>query len=169
MNIFDIIILIILLISFITGFSKGFFVELGSVVGIILGLYLAMNFTQKVVEWIDIESKYSYEIGFAITLVAVVVAVWLLARFITNFVDIINLGIFNKLFGGVFGVFKSILIMSMILLIYDSVTDKMSLSDKTFAQESYSYGILKSISEVIFPYVSQCLQVSQDFFEGLIK
>src|SRR5690606_11979068 len=125
MNVFDIILLAFLLLGFIRGFWSGFFVCLSSFVSMLVGIFIAMkfsSFTSDILrntffkDW-----KHLEIIAFVITFIAVVIGITLLAKVFTKMADFSGLGLMNKILGGVFGLLKTVLILSVLLLFFEKV------------------------------------------------
>ena len=157
MNVFDVVILVILLYGFIKGIMKGFFVEVASLVALIGGIwgaihfsYFAGDFLKESVAWS--EKKISLA-AFAITFVGIVVAVSLLGKFLTKLADLAALGLVNKLMGGVFGLVKVGLILSMLFVFFHKLNATVSFVDDATLEESSLYTTVKSIAPTLFPSI----------------
>ncbi|MDB2385054.1 CvpA family protein [Polaribacter sp.] len=158
MNSVDIVISVILLFGFIRGLMKGFFVEVASLVGLIAGVYgaihfsyFAKNYLQDSVDW---KPEYITLIAFAITFVAIVVAIALLGKVMTKIADFAALGMLNKLMGGIFGCLKLALILSVILLFLNKLNNSsIPFIDKEDVESSILYEPIQKIVPFIFPIV----------------
>ena len=92
---------------------KGFFVEIASLIALIGGIYgaiyfsyFASDFLKDYVEWSE---NYIALTAFAVTFIAIVVAVSSLGKVFTKMANFVALGMINKLLGGVFALLKSVL------------------------------------------------------------
>lgn len=103
MNYIDIVILLFLLYGAFRGFSKGLIIEVATLAGLILGVFIAIRyspFTEGILkDFLNITSRYLSYIALAVTFLLVVIAVYLLGKMLTRLVDIISLGLVNKLLG----------------------------------------------------------------------
>lgn len=169
MEIIDIVIIAILAIGFVRGLKNGFARELGGVLGIILGVYLAMNFAGKTIDLLDIKSKYAYEIGFVVTLVGVIIAVALLARILTKFLEMLGLDGVNKIFGGVLSVITYILVMSILLEILESFNSKSQLLGVSFYEDSFMCKFMIELSDTLFPFIGKYIKISGDIVNDIIS
>ena len=101
MNYIDIVILLFLLYGAFRGFSKGLIIEVATLAGLILGVFIAIRyspFTEGILkDFLNITSRYLSYIALAVTFLLVVIAVYLLGKMLTRLVDIISLGLVNKL------------------------------------------------------------------------
>jgi membrane protein required for colicin V production len=114
MNWLDWLLLILLLIAGIKGFSRGFIVESASLLALLLGIWVASRFSLRVAEAIGIGPERE-TLAFVVTFLAVLVAVHVLARFLTTLIDLAQLGLPNKLAGIAFGVLRSAFVLSIVL------------------------------------------------------
>ena len=107
MNYIDIVILLFLLYGAFRGFSKGLIIEVATLAGLILGVFIAIRyspFTEGILkDFLNITSRYLSYIALAVTFLLVVIAVYLLGKMLTRLVDIISLGLVNKLLGTLLG------------------------------------------------------------------
>lgn len=155
MSTFDIVILGLLLFGFIRGLMKGLFVELASLIALIAGVYGAIHFSYFVsgylVDYVDWEEKYISIVAFAITFIAIVVVIALLGKMLTKVADFASLGFLNKLLGGVFGILKIGVILSVILLIFDKLNSTLPFVDKNVTEESILYEPVRDLAPMLFP------------------
>lgn len=155
MNIFDIIILVLLIFAFYKGFMKGLFVEVASFVALVGGVYVAIHFSYLVADWLESsvswDESYISIAAFAITFAVFVVAISMLGKALTKIADFAALGFVNKVFGGIFGLLKSALILSVAFLFFSKINHKISLVKKETLENSILYEPIKSIVPTIFP------------------
>lgn len=155
MNTLDIILLIFLLYGFIRGLFKGLFVEVASLFALILGIYGAIHFSDFTANYLH-ESlswnpKYMTIASFILTFIIIVIAITLLGKFFTKMADFASLGIINKLFGGIFGLLKMALFLSVVLFYFQKINTKAALVAEKSLQESMLYSPVKEIAGIIFP------------------
>ena len=110
MNYIDVVILLFLLYGAFRGFSKGLIIEVATLAGLILGVFIAIRyspFTEGILkDFLNITSRYLSYIALAVTFLLVVIVVYLLGKMLTRLVDIISLGLVNKLLGTLLGIAK---------------------------------------------------------------
>jgi membrane protein required for colicin V production len=123
MNYIDIIIGLLLIFAAIRGFRKGFIVELASLAALILGIWGAIEFSYITEDFIkenfNFKTDYLYLISFAATLIIIVILVHLIGQAITKFIEAAMLGFLNKIAGMAFGVLRTALILSIILIVFE--------------------------------------------------
>lgn len=171
MNTFDIIITALLLFGFIRGLFKGLFLEIASFIALIAGIYGAMHFSHFIkdllipsVTW---EEKYITLVSFAITFIIIILMVTLIAKLFTKMADFASLGILNKLLGGIFGVLKIGLGLSVILLVFSKLNDKIPFLSAEQQENTVLYEPLKNLAPNIFPDVVKVeeLEEKNGFFD----
>ncbi len=155
MGIFDIIIAVILVFGFVRGLMKGLFVEVASLVSLVAGVYGAIHFSYFVGDFlkqkVSWEERYITIVAFAVTFAVIVLAISLLGKLFTKLADFAYLGLINKLLGGVFGVLKLALILSVILMIFDKFNNTIPLVNEEVKAESVLYKPVKSLAVTLFP------------------
>lgn len=162
MNYLDIIILVLVVLLVINGAMKGFIISLASLIALVLGLYLAVHFSNYIevvlMENVHPNNTWLPILSFTITFLIVVIVVMLLAKALEKLVDLVGMGILNHIFGGIFGLIKGILFVSVLLFIISGFDPKEKLIKPRVKQQSMLYG-----------YVSKVLPVMMKFFGGEIK
>ena len=157
MNIFDIIITAFLLFGFVRGLVKGLFVEVASLAALIGGVYGAIHFSYLISnflkEYVTWNTEYISLAAFAITFVVIIVIVALLGKALTKIANFASLGIINKILGGVFGVLKIGLILSIVFIFFGKMNDTFSFIEKHTLEESILYRPVKKIAPTIFPSI----------------
>lgn len=155
MNYIDIILILPLLYGAFKGFSKGLIVEVATLLGLVLGVYTAIRYSGYTEEFLrdflNITSRHLSYIALGITFLIVVMLVCLLGKMLTKLIDMVSLGLINKLLGTVLGAAKYFVILCVVLLIADALDDKFHFISKetkessllfdpflTFAQQMYN-------------------------------
>lgn len=155
MNIIDIIIAVALIFAFYKGFTKGLFVEVASLVALVGGVFVAVHFSFFVAdilsERVSWDENYISIASFAITFAGFVVAISMLGKALTKIADFAALGFVNKLFGGVFGLLKSALIMSVLLVFFTKANQTVRIVDQETLNNSTLYQPIKNIVPYMFP------------------
>lgn len=157
MSVLDIILLVFLALGLISGFRNGFFVEVASLVALIAGVYGAIHFSNFAAEFlldkVDWNEKTVNIIAFAITFIVIVLVITLAGKALTKLADFAALGIINKLLGGLFGLLKMAVILSVILIIFDSFNKTLPFTDEEDLEDSTFYEPIKSLVPTIFPVI----------------
>lgn len=154
MNYIDLILLIFLLWSVYRGFKNGLIIEVASLIALILGIFGAIKFSYMtsdfLVEKFEMTTKYLPLISFAITFVLIVIVVHLLAKVLDKLVKAIALGFINRLFGIVFGVIKTAFILSIVLVILNTIDRKTHFLPEDKIEESLLYKPISAFAPLIF-------------------
>jgi len=155
----DIILCCILGYGVFNGVRKGLFVELASLVSLLLGIYIAIKFSGAVGSFFDghlpDDPKTSAIVAFIITFVGVVIGITLLAKFMTKIADFSGLGLVNRIMGAIFGLLRTVLILSVLLTFFVKINHNNFIAEKKTLDESiFFYPILK-VSNVIFPVLEE--------------
>ena len=156
-NYFDLIFAILLLWSAYRGFSRGFLVMAASLAALILGVWGAVRFSALTAALLTgrmgMESKYTGLIAFAITFIGIVIAVHLLARGLDKLVKAVALGWANRLAGLAFAVVRTAFIISIVLVILNSIDRRFPFIPETHKENSLLYKPLSRLAPTIFPYL----------------
>ncbi len=119
MNWLDIVLAIPLLWFTYKGIRNGLVIELASLGALIIGVFVALHFSFYVEDYLrdnfDVAETYLSIISFAITFIIVAVLIHLAGKLIHKLIQIVALGLLNRLAGGLFGFIKAALILSVIL------------------------------------------------------
>ncbi|WP_369048307.1 CvpA family protein [Tenacibaculum sp. UWU-22] len=157
MNTFDIIIAALLLFGFIRGLMKGLFVEVASLAALIAGVFGAIRFSHFAGNWlknsVSWDERYIALAAFAITFVVILVVIVVLGKLFTKLANFASLGILNKLLGGVFGVLKIGLILSVIFIFFGKMNDTIPFIKQETLEQSVLYKPVKEIAPIIFPSI----------------
>ncbi len=149
MSTIDIILLIPLAWGAFNGFRKGLILELASLVGLILGIYGAIKFSdftaEKLTNHIDVTQEWLGLVSFLITFIAIVIAVFILARILDKTLKLIALGFVNRLLGLLFGTLKFALIVSTGMYFFQNLNTKFEFTQKGFEEESILWQPIQSI------------------------
>ena len=163
MNSLDIVFLLLFIPGVIRGLTKGFLEQVISLGGVVLSAFLAYRFSgfacDILKEYITVSETVLHVIGFAAVLVLSLVLVILLAKLVTKVAEMASLGWLNKVLGIVFSLFTTALILSILIILFDTVNVKFELVTSPLLQESVLYGHLKDFGYYVFPYLKQLLML----------
>lgn len=156
MNTIDIVIGIILLIAFFMGFRKGLLRSLASLIGLVAGVYCAMYFSDYVRVYLERWFNWSEDLtslaSFLITFFLIMFLFSLLGRMLTKVANFAMMGIFNKLFGGVFNTLKFAFLISVIFMFVNASENYSILSPKE-RDQSMLYEPIATIAPAILPAI----------------
>lgn len=136
-----------------SGFSKGLIKELASILGVIIGVLLAKNYYP----YLDIKLKpiFESEAGFISILSAILIFLLtimvfkIIAKFLTKFLKIIALGLLNRIIGSVFGIFKTVLLLCVLVFIFSNINNVTGLIKAEKLSQSFFYSKVEKINSLI--------------------
>jgi membrane protein required for colicin V production len=156
-NLIDIIFLIPLLLFAWSGYKKGFIIEVATLGALIMGLYFAIYFSDVAAGYLNdtfsIDQKYIGAISFVVTFVVVVFGVIAIGNVLQKFIDIILLGFLNKMAGGLFGMLKGALFISILIFAFSYLGLENSVFSKEARQKSLFYEPIKSVAPKLVSFL----------------
>ena len=159
MSFLDIVLGVILVLGLFKGIRNGLFVELASLISLILGIYVAIKFSYlarimlpAIVNW---NPKTIQITAFIITFLVVVVAISLIAKFLTSVADFAQLGVINNLGGGFFRLLKTILILSIFLNLFEKINFNNTFAKKETLDNSLFYRPIQKTAGFIYPSIEK--------------
>jgi membrane protein required for colicin V production len=159
MNWIDLIIVIILAVSLLRGFSQGFVKEAASLIALILGIWGAIRFSSltamKLYEWFDMTGQYVGIIAFLVTFGVIVVLVNFVGVIVDRIVHAVALSFLNRLLGVAFGLFKSVLILSVFFVILNAIDARRPFLPKERIEESMFYNPISDVAPALFPIIGE--------------
>ena len=157
MNYIDIFLGLLLIFSAIGGFKNGLITELASLAALILGIWGAIHFsditTELLIKYFDLKSDNLNIISFGVTFIVIVILVHIVGNVVNNMFDSGVLGITNKLGGMVFGLVRSILFLSIVLMVFDKIDEDVEILPKDAKTKSRMYEPIRNIAPSIFPFI----------------
>lgn len=157
MNYIDLVLGILLIIAAIQGFRKGFIIELASLAALILGIWGGIKFSDFTASLITKHTGYHSDhlstIAFIITFIIIIILVHTMGKMLDTVVKAVFLGFLNRLAGIIFGVLKSAVILSIFLLLFDSVDENVHLLPFKQKTDSKLYVPMKQLVPTLFPFI----------------
>ena len=159
MNWIDLIIIVLLILSVVSGFTNGLVKEVASLAGLILGIWGAIKFSSytagKLYDWFDMSGQYVGIIAFIVTFCVIVVLIHFVGILADKIVDAVSIGFLNRILGMVFGLFKSVLILSVIFVVLNALDARKPFLPKEKINESRFYSPISDIAPAIFPIIGE--------------
>ena len=157
MNWLDIIIFCILGLLIINGIRKGFILSLASLIALILGIWVAVHFSGFMSAFLNKtfhpSGNWLTILSFALTFLLIVIGVILIAKLLEKVVKTVGLGLANRVIGGLFGLLKGILGVSVILFFLVRFDPKEKLIPGKTKETSFCYPYIGKV----FPYYSRMM------------
>lgn len=159
MSFIDIVFAVLLCIALYKGIKNGLFVELASLLALIVGIFIAIKFSyitktflETKVSW---EPKYIEIVAFAVTFLLVVLVIHLSAKLLTKIADFAYLGWLNKLAGAFFSCLKTMLLLSVVILVFEKINLNNMLVKQETLDDSIFYNPTKEISAFLYPKIEE--------------
>jgi membrane protein required for colicin V production len=159
MNWIDLIIIVLLILAILRGFTDGFVKEVASLLALVLGIWGAIKFSSftaaKLYDWFDMTGQYVGITSFLITFMVIVVAIHFIGALADKMIQAISIGFLNRILGMVFGLIKSVLILSVFFTVLNVIDSHHSFLPKEKIAESKFYMPISDIAPAIFPVIGE--------------
>ncbi len=157
MSLIDAIFLIFIVFFAWMGFHNGLVKEVFRIVGLVLAGFLAFQYAEKVAfllgTFIDIPEIYLPYIGLALIFIITLIAIQVGIYFLDTLIQLLLLSIPNRLFGGLFGVIKSSLFISILLIFLAG----FGFPETEIKKESLLYKPLLKVAPASYDIVARVL------------
>jgi membrane protein required for colicin V production len=143
MNYLDIVILCILAFLVFNGIRKGFILSFALLVALALGIWVAVYFSNYMsnllLKTFHPSGTWLTILSFTLTFLLVLIGVILLAKLLEKVVKTVGLGLANRLIGGLFGLLKGILGITVLLFFLVRFDTKENLISHKTKETSFCY------------------------------
>ncbi len=155
MSYIDIAIIIPILWGFYRGFVKGLIIQVASLISLILGIYIGVQFSDVASSLLEdnfkLDKQYLGIISFIITFIVVVVGVYFVAKILEKMINMVAMGIFNKLLGSVMGAAKYGLMISVLLVMFNFIDSRFDILSESQKRKSVLYKPMLRLVPAIIP------------------
>ncbi|NLM96171.1 MAG: CvpA family protein [Halanaerobiaceae bacterium] len=133
----DLVVMVIFLYFGFTGYNRGLVKQASTIIGIILALLISINYYDLFVPLLEIYLAFSRELlqflSFAILFILINVFVFILGNICKKILDVLFLGIVDRVAGAVLGLVKGFLISYFLVLLlsyipFEPLVDHISAS-----------------------------------------
>ena len=172
MNTIDLVILVVVLIGLVRGVMTGGIRQILSFAGIFLAFIIAAKTTaglgSRLAEGLGIPENLAPIVGFALVFLLIQGIAYGLARLLKKFLDAIKLGVLDKVLGGGIGVFKSTLVVSLVLFLggYVGIPNKEVRESSLFYRTVYP--VLPATWEFVTGQLPRVREATEDAVDTLI-
>ncbi len=154
MGTLDIIISILLLIGIVRGFMRGFIYEI-AILGVMFVCYfLGFKIADVLASWIGkiftTNSTTLHYVSLLLAWIGISIGIFFLAKLFEGLINIVALGIFNKIAGAIFGGFKYAFLLSLFFFFFNKMNFSTSWLNSDAKAESFFYYKLLNISTTVF-------------------
>jgi len=159
MNWIDLVIVVFLFIAIFRGFINGMVNEVASLAALILGIWGAIKFSSftagKLYDYFNMTGQYVGIIAFLVTFGIIVVIIHFIGIIADKVVTSVSLGFLNRILGIVFGLFKTVMIMSVFFVILNAIDARRPFLPKEKIEGSRFYNPISDIAPAIFPIIGE--------------
>ena len=161
----DLVLLLLLLLGAWRGFTKGLILSVASLVGLVGGIWAASHCSSLVADSLAAQISWSdntiHMAALAITFLLVVAGVHLLAKLLEKTLELVALGLVNKLAGAAFGLLKVGLVLSFLIALLNQWTGpRMWLPESEVP--SVLLGPVEAIAPTLTPAFSDLKRRAQE-------
>jgi membrane protein required for colicin V production len=164
MNFIDLTILIVVSLFVIRGILRGFVMEITGLVGLIAGYLVAMLFLGQLTQLVlsvfpSLPKALVQVVSFLLLFIAANLLLKILAHLLTKTLKLALLGWLNHLLGGIVGLTKSIILLSMVVFLFSFVPFLNLLLAKADIEHSALYPVLHMLGPKLYTYLSRLIAV----------
>lgn len=161
MNYLDIFIVCLTALGFYRGFSKGLIIELTAILALIFGAYGSLKFSDLTFDFISntfpnqlesVEEPYIKIFSFAFTFIVILVSISVAGKALTKIAKILFLGFLNKIFGGLFGAIKYVLIISFCFVFFENINSEFSFIDDKSIESTFLYRPILNVGDQLLNF-----------------
>ena len=153
-NSLDIILLVPLLLFAFNGYKKGIIIEIATLAALVLGIYAALFFSGYTANLLtgsfNISTEYLNIIAFIVTFIGVLIVVMFIGKLLEKIVNLLMLGIVNKLAGALFGILKGALLLSILIFLVNYFDTDASIIKKEARTQSVLYKNVEPVAPWIY-------------------
>ncbi|WP_300763267.1 CvpA family protein [uncultured Bacteroides sp.] len=157
MSVLDWIIIAIIAIGVVLGFMKGAIKQAAAIVGLVAGLLLARalfsQLGEKLAVGLGTSVSVAQVIAFFMIWILVPIVFLLLASMLTKALEIVHLGIVNRLLGALLGAVKYAFIVSLAVSFLEYIDNKDELINRTVKHSSLLYYPVRELSGLFIPAI----------------
>ena len=164
MNSLDIGILSIAAIFFIKGLFRGFVHELITIAGLILGYIISITYLSLLSGFIlnffsTIPESVVKLVSFFLLFVGTNLILRLAANILTKTLKVAMLGWLNRLFGGILGMLKGVIILGIIVFIINLIPFSSTFMEQFEVKDSLLYPLLEAVGPKLYELIQTYIDV----------
>ena len=156
MNIFDVVFALLFCGAVYSGAKRGLIMQATALLSILLGVYIAVKFSGMLASWITgfgVGTQAVFIASFALTFVGILILSRLLGHVGQKIVQLALLGWLNRLLGVVFSLAKMTLVISITLLIVNTVDRELHFMPRDQVEKSKLYTPISRLAPLLLPYL----------------
>jgi len=140
----DLILTIIIILFACLGLFRGFIAEFFSIFGFLIALILSKYFTPLVINFAHVDTTHTnfVVVLYCIVFIVIYCILALIEKFLRVIIKVVLLGWLDRVLGGVFGLFKGLLIVLLIVLVLMAMATSNNSCQKLVENSFYVKGVL---------------------------
>jgi len=152
----DLVILIFTAFLLVKGIWKGFVKEIAGIIAVVLAVLISFRFHKDTAGYLVsfIDEKYASVAAYLTLFLAVYLVVMLLGNVLDRVLKYVFLGGINRVLGGVFGILKSVLWLTLVTFAYSSIKDGVGFRHPAWILDSLFYPFLLDLTEILASYLA---------------
>ncbi len=158
MTVIDIVLVALIGFGAAKGLYRGLLIEVASLLAIFIGAYGAARFSNyagaliaKNFDWPENTVSIT---AFIITFLTIFFAISFFGKALTKLASFASLGTLNKILGGFFGGLKAAVLISLVLMVFDTLNTSLPIVSQGSIAESAFYNPVQAIAPAILPNIS---------------
>jgi membrane protein required for colicin V production len=163
----DWIICVPLAYGFYKGFTKGFIIEFATLIALLLALYCGVKLTdfasKFLIDKFNLQTGFISIIAFACVFLCILVSVFSIAKLLELIVKITMLSLINKIFGGIFGLFKYGVLTIFLIYLLHSFNVKFNFYSEQTTSKSMLYNPSLRLSKGVITLYGDAKDVLNNF------
>ncbi len=140
------------------GLRNGLIIEATSLLALLFGVYGAYLFSaftaELLINNLKLDTEYIGLISFALTFIAIVIAIHFIGKMLKKLISAISLGFVDTIFGLLFSIAKWAFIISILLGIVNRFDSDEKLITKDMKKNSMLYIPISDFAPKVFPYLN---------------
>jgi len=132
--------------------------ELTSIAALILGIYGSIKFTDISYDFFlnsfpsfleNVNENHLKIASFVFTFFIIIVLISVAGKLITKALKLVFLGFANKVFGGLFGLFKFTLLLSICFVFFENLNSIFQITEKDPSEYSFLYSTINNLGDFL--------------------
>jgi len=152
----DLIIILFTAFLLIKGVWKGFVKEIAGIIAVGLAVVLSFLYHKDAATFLEnyLDERYTTAVGYVVVFLAVYLVVMLAGNIIDKILKTVFLGGINRVLGGLFGLVKSALWLTIATYAYQSAYEGIGFQHPEWIIESQFYPFFVDLGEIAMSYLA---------------
>jgi membrane protein required for colicin V production len=155
LNGFDYALIVLAAIGFWMGFRRGLVMELALLAGLIAAIFGASYVAEWIEDWLlqntELNSAWLARFSFILALAAIYTIAWFVGKTLSTAINLMMMGLINRLAGGLFATLKYLLFIAIFL----GLIAQSGIGEMAIIKESQTASALQSLGTKLFPSIKQ--------------